>query len=200
MSPRNKEQNEQVKDERREQLLLAALKVFSHRGLVATKIGDIALEAGLSHGLVYHYFKSKDEIFTELARRATMGSTGMVKQIETLPMEPLEKIRLMTDGILKAIEETADTAYYFFLMVQAFISDVNPEEVKQLLAETNVSVEVMVRIIMDGQAKGQIREGNPLDYAFAYWAAIQGLAVYKISSGQGFKMPDSSVLVGMFAK
>ncbi|WP_162987358.1 TetR/AcrR family transcriptional regulator [Metabacillus litoralis] len=39
------------------------MQVFARRGMVATKICDIPKEARLSHGLVYHYFKSREEIF-----------------------------------------------------------------------------------------------------------------------------------------
>ena len=71
MSPRSKEANQEVLDKRRNQILSAALKVFSERGFAATKISNIASEAGLSHGLMYHYFKTKDEIFVELVRSAS---------------------------------------------------------------------------------------------------------------------------------
>ncbi len=59
MSPRKEEQNQQIRDERREEILQAALRVFARKGLVAAKITDIANAAGLSHGLIYHYFSSK---------------------------------------------------------------------------------------------------------------------------------------------
>lgn len=200
MSPKSKERNEQIKDERREQLLLAALKVFSHRGLAATKIGDIAAEAGLSHGLVYHYFKSKEDIFTELARRATTGATSVLLAIEKLPLEPLEKIREITRATLKGIDGSADAAYYFFLMIQACVSDAVPAEARELAAKSDEPSQVMLRIVAEGQAKGQIRQGDQGEYVMTYWAAVQGLAVYKIALGDRFRLPDGSLLVRMFEK
>ena len=56
MSPRNEEHNAIIKDERREQILSAALKVFATRGFAATKISDIVGKGGMSHGLVYHSY------------------------------------------------------------------------------------------------------------------------------------------------
>lgn len=200
MSPRSKEQNECIRDERREQLLSAALKVFARRGLAATKISDIAAAAGLSHGLVYHYFESKDAIFTELVRRAVTGSAETLLQAERLPMEPIEKIRFITSAILGAIDKVGDTAYYFFLMVQAFATDAGPGEVRELLAGSGIPAEVLLRIVAEGQAKGQVREGDPSGYVTAYWAAVQGLASYKIAAGERFAMPDGSLLVRMFEK
>jgi AcrR family transcriptional regulator len=69
MSPRNEEQNEMIKDERREQILSAALREFATRGFAATKISDIVARGRMSHGLVYHYFKSKEELLVSLSKR-----------------------------------------------------------------------------------------------------------------------------------
>ena len=64
MSPRNEEQNEIIKDERREQILSAALRTFAKKGFSATKISDIVAKGDMSHGLIYHYFKSKKKYST----------------------------------------------------------------------------------------------------------------------------------------
>ncbi len=52
--------------EKRELILDAALAVFSRRGVFATRIADIAEEAGVAYGLVYHYFKNKEEILNTI--------------------------------------------------------------------------------------------------------------------------------------
>lgn len=200
MSPRSKEQNEQIKDERREQLLLAALKVFSRRGLAATKIGDIAAAAGLSHGLVYHYFESKDDIFVELVRRAVTGSADSLLAVEKLPLEPIDKVRAIASSVLKGIDGAEDVAYYFFLMVQAYVSDANPPAVRELMERSNEPSQVMLHIVLEGQARGQIREGDPAGLVMAFWAAVEGLAVYKVSLGDRMAMPDSEFLAGMLEK
>ena len=56
-------------DWRREQLLEVALRLFAQRGFDATTIADIASEAGIAHGLVYHYFASKDELLSAILAR-----------------------------------------------------------------------------------------------------------------------------------
>ena len=200
MCPRTKEQNSQVKEERREQILLAALNVFAKRGLAATKISDIAMNANLSHGLVYHYFKSKEAMFTELVSRALEESTREVKAIDAMLLEPLDKIRAIADVVIKGIDETQDSAFYFLLMVQAYVSDTNPEEVKELMQKDFAPNEIMLKIVEEGQKKGCIREGSPQDYVMLYWASIQGLALYKLFMGEGFKMSNTELLLRMFEK
>ena len=49
-------------EDKRRQLLDAAVRVFARKGFHASRVGDIAEEAGVAHGLLYHYFKSKDDV------------------------------------------------------------------------------------------------------------------------------------------
>ena len=52
--------------DKRRQILDAAVRVFARQGFHATRVSDIADEAGVAYGLVYHYFNSKDEVLNEL--------------------------------------------------------------------------------------------------------------------------------------
>ncbi|WP_050801661.1 TetR/AcrR family transcriptional regulator [Ornithinibacillus scapharcae] len=65
MAPLNEEQLKDIRDERKQQIMSAAIKVFAENGIKLTKISMIAKEAGVSHGLVYHYFSSKEEVLYE---------------------------------------------------------------------------------------------------------------------------------------
>lgn len=56
-------------DRRRTELLDAALRLFAEQGFHATTIADIAAATGTAHGLVYHYFRSKDELLSEILER-----------------------------------------------------------------------------------------------------------------------------------
>ncbi|HVC86860.1 MAG TPA: TetR/AcrR family transcriptional regulator [Gaiellaceae bacterium] len=58
---------EQTVDRRRE-LLDAAARVFARKGFHASRVGDIAEEAGVAHGLLYHYFRSKEEVLETIFR------------------------------------------------------------------------------------------------------------------------------------
>lgn len=195
MSPRNEEQNELIKDERREQILSAALKVFARKGFAATKISDIVSQGGMSHGLVYHYFRSKEEIFFDLLKMAISTSIQSITQVEALAMAPLEKIRMIAKYILSGIESYEDSAYYFLIVQHASVMEV-PNEMQELISSSSVSVQSLTRIVQQGQKTGEIRQGDPLAMTITFFAAIQGLAVYKLTMA-GFKMPDPEILVNM---
>ena len=51
----------------------AAIRVFAHKGLAGAKMAEVAAEAGVSYGLAYHYFKSKEQLFAELVDWSTAG-------------------------------------------------------------------------------------------------------------------------------
>ena len=64
--PKTARQLEKIKAERKDQIVLAGLKVFCEKGYDGAKVDDIVKKAGCSHGLFYHYFRNKQEIFDEL--------------------------------------------------------------------------------------------------------------------------------------
>ncbi len=199
MSPRNEEQNETIRDERREQILSAALKVFGTKGFAATKISDIVARAGMSHGLVYHYFKSKEEIFYVLLKRAMETSAQSLVMVEAMPIPPIEKVRQTAKYILGGIESFTDSAYYFLLVMHASVMEDAGEAHKEMLNTSYVAIDCMERILKDGQEAGEVDEGDTRGMAFAFFAAIQGLALYKLSVAD-FHMPDPELLVNMVRK
>ena len=74
MVPRTEEQNEQLREQRKIQLLEAAQRVFSRQGFHAAKVADVAAEARVSQGTVYHYFDSKEELLLAVFTAWETGS------------------------------------------------------------------------------------------------------------------------------
>lgn len=66
MSPRKKEDNEQIREQRKREILDVSLKLFANLGYESTSISRIAKEAGISKGLIYNYFESKEELLKSL--------------------------------------------------------------------------------------------------------------------------------------
>ncbi|WP_199613605.1 TetR/AcrR family transcriptional regulator [Paenibacillus alkalitolerans] len=197
MSPRNEEQNKQIRDDRREQILKAALKVFAWRGLAAAKISDIAAEAGLSHGLVYHYFRSKDEIFTMLVETALNGSKKVVEYAARQKLTPLGQLRWLTETILKGISE--DGAFFFLIIVQAFTSHAVPEQVKAMVnGHSPTALDSIVPIIIAGQQAGEIVHDDPVKLGRAYFALIQGISMEQAQNKDGLPPLDADLILRLF--
>ncbi|SMO45833.1 TetR/AcrR family transcriptional regulator [Gracilimonas mengyeensis] len=62
MSPRTEAQNEEIRKQTRQQILDAAFELFANDGFTKTSIASVAKKAGVSKGLIYHYFDSKEAI------------------------------------------------------------------------------------------------------------------------------------------
>ncbi|MDR1653742.1 MAG: TetR/AcrR family transcriptional regulator, partial [Prevotellaceae bacterium] len=73
--PRTKEQYEKIRNEKRQLIKQTALSLFADKGYDATSISEIAKKAGISKGLMYNYFTSKEEllqiIWDDLVREFT---------------------------------------------------------------------------------------------------------------------------------
>lgn len=197
MVPRNVEQNQKIRDERKEQILESALKAFAQKGLASTKISDIAQQVGLSHGLIYHYFKSKDDIFTELIKTAIANSTNIFKYILEMDGTPLERIQNLTEVILTQAFQN-DGPYYFYLMIQAFTSEAVPEAVKKIIFEDDQAnlINYLLPVLIEGQKKGQIVAEDPVSLAITYLALIQGLAISQMQNN--VPLPTTEMVMRLF--
>jgi AcrR family transcriptional regulator len=66
MSPRKKEDNQLIKEQRRKEILEISLRLFANKGYESTSIAQISKEAGISKGLIYNYFDSKEDVLKSL--------------------------------------------------------------------------------------------------------------------------------------
>lgn len=172
----------------------AALKVFSRRGIAGTKMSMIAAEAGISHGLLYHYFKSKDELFTTLVQMAMLGAQDAMKSIYELQGSPLDKIKYLTKEIL---DESGRP--YFKLIHQARTSEGVPEKVKELIAQYSLKsfVDELLPVFREGQQTGEIAAGDPGELIAAYLSVLSSLMMLNAQDEETYRLPSSDILMRM---
>lgn len=196
---RNQEVNQKIKQERRERILSGALELFALNGLAGTKISDIANHTNMSNGLIYHYFHSKEEIFTELVRVAFERLLVACQLLEDMEMPPHKKIKHAIDELVKTIRTRPESSLYHLLIAQATASRNVPSEAKDLLhKKRKIPYEVIARIIAQGQALGTIRQGSPDDLAFFFWININGIALHQAMYGTSAQTPLLEPLYHMF--
>jgi AcrR family transcriptional regulator len=73
-----------VPEDKRQLILAAAVRVFARKGYHTCRVGDIAEEAGVAHGLLYHYFDSKDELLETIFRNTWTLMIETIKGVEAL--------------------------------------------------------------------------------------------------------------------
>src|SRR6267142_482812 len=79
--------------DRRRELLDAAVRVFARKGFHSSRVGDIANEAGVAHGLLYHYFRSKDEVLETIFRETWSVLVADTLRIEAAGVPLREQLR-----------------------------------------------------------------------------------------------------------
>lgn len=196
---RNIEQNQRVRDARREKILSHARRLFAIKGLAATKITDIAAAAQMSQGLLYHYFHSKEEIFVEIIRDSFEKMNTAACALEELSLPAGEKIRLALTQLLRNIEESEDFANTIMMIAQAGISDSTPLAAQSVIREESATPYLVVaRIMRAGQQEGSIRSFDADELSLLFWTCIKGLALHKAVNSAMFTAPDVRILTNMF--
>jgi AcrR family transcriptional regulator len=172
--PRTEEANQQIREERCQQILVAALKIFARKGLTDTRIADIAAATGMSQGLIYRYFASKEEVFATLVGGVLELTLQLARQAADRPGPALEKLRWLTAQLLPFQYEQPEGV---LLLIHAMVNESVPANIRQASVTYTMEIQAAVQgIIEQGQAEGTIRKDSPVRLTVLYLATFQGLA------------------------
>jgi AcrR family transcriptional regulator len=177
------------KEIRHKQLLTVALDLFTQKGFAATKISDIADAMGISVGLLFHYFDSKEQLYEELVQKGIANSQSIMTANYANPLDFFEGI---AELILDRVKSDSFPAKMFVLMSQAVNNDFLSEEIRNHIKRDNF--QKSAEIIRAGQLDGTIREGDPVALAVAFWAAIQGICQV-VAQSSDLPVPDSRWII-----
>ena len=171
--PRSSAENQRIRDERQAHILHAAAHVFARKGLAAATIADIAAEANVSHGLTYHYFESKEEIFRQLITRAMQGIERILREAHTREGTVTERLRWLINTMIEGTKESADD---MLIVQQAAISEAVPPDVRELVFNgPPILVKLMSELLHEGQLCGEIIAGDSDQLALLLLSCIQGI-------------------------
>lgn len=196
---RNKQQNEKMREERKEQIQKAALQQFSTKGLFATRITDIAEAAGMAQGLLYHYYKSKEEIYVELIEDALDKMNSAAFELKEMSLPAQDKIIMAIEQMLHTIESSDVFNQTSRLIAHASNSTAIPEKARQLIEEKrDIPYQVVAKIMAQGQKEGTIIKHDPDELALIFWTSLNGLAIYRATRQDHTTMPEARILINMF--
>ena len=165
---------QEQKEARREQILDMGLDMFVRNGYYGTTTKEIAEALGISQGLMFHYFKSKDELYIVLLNELSEGMSAATGMPEFIQMNPLEIFEKMLTVIIASFQKNPRSAKFFMLMAQAKICTRLSEEVRN--AANNIDSNSFETLIIAGQTAGVIRDGDPKTIAGLVYSVIQGIA------------------------
>lgn len=173
--PRTKEQNEEIRRQRKQEILRAAIHVYVDKGYAASDMGAIADRAGLAHGLVFYYFKNKKNLFRELyefmMEESRRNTTAHFEQDGATLDLFRGYARLVCERVL---DNPAIPRFYARIGLDAHHlfepGEISPFEwVKSFMHP-------MVEAIGKGVARGEIRPGDAGLMAMQFWGSVsQGM-------------------------
>jgi AcrR family transcriptional regulator len=176
--PRTKETFETMRETTRRKIEAAALSLFARNGL-SVKVGEIAKAAGISQGLLYSHYWSKDALISELIRQATNISGRAIMEIAGSDDTAAAKIRRITNMMCGMLTGNSPEGIdYFMFMVQVGLNGFWLPEASKYSQECPSPLESLARVIVHGQAERSVTPGNQFKMSIVYWAAIQGLCCY----------------------
>jgi TetR/AcrR family fatty acid metabolism transcriptional regulator len=94
--------------DKRRVILDAAVRVFARQGFHTCRVSDIADEAGVAYGLVYHYFSSKDEILDTLFLERWDVMLGAIAEADASPISPRAKLHTIASFIVESYRHDPD--------------------------------------------------------------------------------------------
>lgn len=163
-----------VVEDRREHILQAAMRVFARKGFMRARNKDIADEAGITPGLIYHYFKSKEALL-----EAVIGSYSAIQVIRENPSQILaQPPEVFLRFIVKQMLLLAESAS-FLQLIRVFLPEVihNPNLSPSGLTTLNEVTHFLAQYLAAKMESGELRQADPELTAHVLYGTVMGLVL-----------------------
>jgi AcrR family transcriptional regulator len=139
--------------DKRRLLLDAATKVFAERGYHSCRVGDIATEAGVAYGLLYHYFESKEDVLRTIFRETWGEMLETISGIEAADGSARDQVRRVAAVVLGSWKANPD-------VIRLLVREVaRGPQFEEEIEEIGLAFDALERIIRRGVASGEFRAG-----------------------------------------
>jgi TetR/AcrR family transcriptional regulator, fatty acid metabolism regulator protein len=158
--------------DKRRMILDAAIRVLARQGYHSTRVSDIADEAGVAYGLVYHYFKSKDEVLNELFTERWSLLLAAIEEADREQPTPRDKLAAVAAFIIDSYRYDPDLMKVIIVEVTRAANSFG----RTHLPEINRAYEMIAKIVADGQTERAFRgDVDPLFASMWFYGAIEQL-------------------------
>ena len=182
--PRTREQFREMKDERRNSILEAALPLFSLNKKVS--IDAICEKAKCSHGIIYHYFKNTNEIFNALLRTPTYVDLSN-KLFNISSGSNYDKIEEIMSVLLSVSPKDLETVCYLNLIIKN--------------REKDSIFSLLVKLVKDSQTAGTIVGGEPKEIVESIFLLLKGLYLsFLLEKHPDTKVPSLETIMQLIRK
>ncbi|WP_258833756.1 TetR/AcrR family transcriptional regulator [Peribacillus frigoritolerans] len=182
--PRTPEENDRIRQASKEKIRAAAMELFIKQGYYATSISDIAKQAGISKGLLYNYYKGKEELLSEMVEARIKEVVEVMEEAFTLN-KPREQLEHIINGAIDNIHQKPEV-HRFYLHLQT-----QPESDEELIKYSHLIIEENARQF-EFQCKifESMGETEPRKRSLYFSSVLQGIMLMISTYQQGFPIEE----------
>ena len=157
-----------AQEEKRRLILDAAVRAFARKGYHACRVGEIAAEAGVAYGLVYHYFSSKDELLETIFRDTWREMLAAIEAVEADGEPAADQLRKVAAIVLRTWKRDPD-------LVRVLVREVTRSpQIQREVEEIEHAYDALERIVRRGQENGELRDDvEPRLAALVLYGALE---------------------------
>ncbi|MDJ0828710.1 MAG: TetR/AcrR family transcriptional regulator [Desulfobacterales bacterium] len=177
------ERKERERERRKQQIIVAAKRVFSEKGFTKATMEDIAKEAELSPGTLYLYFKNKEELYASLTLRILQYLYIRVEHVSNeKDLEPEQKLNSLADAMFDVYEfDPLIVINMFQLQSSETLKHLSDELLAEITELSRKALAVIRSIFEDGIQKGVFQAYNPVVLADIFWSLFSGVVLWEES-------------------
>ncbi|HID93068.1 MAG TPA: TetR/AcrR family transcriptional regulator [bacterium (Candidatus Stahlbacteria)] len=146
---------------RRQEILVAAMRVFARKGFDGATVDDIAAEAEFSKGALYFYFKNKEEIFVKIVESALEQERDFLNEVLGGKGNSIEKLNRIAHGYFGYVEKNKDLIRILHSESQKLYALSKERIEKGFIANRRLATKSIAKIIREGIKANEIREVDP---------------------------------------
>lgn len=166
--PKSQERCQEIREETRNLIIRKSVLYFAKNGFDGTKISDLSRHIGIAQGTIYIYFKSKEELYSEIFSISDkIAKNDKLTTLVKLPLPAETKIRKMSDYLIKNLKEDEMFSAGIALYTQRLLEG----EADQSFYKTTE------KMIKQGQKEGCVVSGNSRKLSELYWGVVYLYAV-----------------------
>ena len=184
---------------RTEGILHAAIKVIAQRGLEKATMEQVAEEAGISKATIYLYFKNKEDLYYHCVMTRFEKIMCLMRQAVDGIDDPIERIKILVDTQIKAIEVEKDFFRVFFTERMNLFLDQTTDFGQGFFKRHEEYEALVTGALIEGMERGSLREIDPRKAFNLLFSMVRGMAMFNILCGrQGSLSSEAGLILDVF--
>lgn len=178
-----KERKEREKERRRQQIIIAAKRIFSAKGFNKATMEDIAKEAEISPGTIYIYFKNKDELYASLSIRILQHLNIRLEHVKSKnDIDGQQRVMSLKEALYDVYSfDPLILINLFHLQSSESLKNLSPGLLSEIKRLSQSSLKIMSDIFSEGISAGVFIKANPNALADIFWALFSGVILWEES-------------------